>query len=59
MIRLRNLAIVVLLAAVVYAIVPRERKSRLRGKVREFGRALVISLALYWILMIFRTWFAG
>lgn len=59
MIRVRNLAIVVLIAAAVYAVVPARRKARLAGKLREFGRALVISLVLYWLLMIGRAWFAG
>ena len=59
MIRLRNLAIVVVVAAVVYAVVPAARKARLGGKLREFGRALVISLVLYWLLMIGRAWFAA
>ncbi len=59
MIRFRTLAIVMVLASVIYALLPRSRKMRLLGKLREFGRALVISLALYWLLMIGRTWFAA
>ena len=59
MIRLRNAAIVAVLAALIYAFVPGARKGRWRDKFREFGRALVISLILYWLLMIGRTWFAG
>jgi len=59
MIRPRNLAIVVGLASVIYAFLPGARKARLLGKVREFGRALVLSLVLYWLLMVGRAWFAG
>lgn len=59
MIRLRNLAIVAGMAAVIYAFLPGARKKRLLDKLREFGRALVVALVLYWLLMIGRTWFAG
>lgn len=59
MIRFRNVAIVAVLAAVVYALAPAARKARFLDKVREFGRALVISLVLYWLLIIGRAWFAG
>ena len=58
MLRLRNLAVVLLVAGVVYAIAPKHRKTRFLGKAREFGRALVISLVIYWIIMIARTWFS-
>ena len=59
MLRLRNLAIVALVAWAIYALVPAGRKARLGGKIREFGRALVVSLILYWILMLGRAWFAN
>ncbi len=59
MLRFRNLAIVALLASAVYALLPRERKVRFTGKLREFGRALVVSMVLYWMLMLGRSWFAG
>lgn len=59
MIRFRNVAIVAVIAAVIYALVPAARKARFLDKVREFGRALVISLVLYWLLIIGRAWFAG
>lgn len=59
MIRFRNLAIVVVIAAGVYALAPAAKKTRFMGKVREFGRALAISLVLYWLLIIGRAWFAG
>ena len=59
MLRLRNLAIVVVLASAIYALLPGARKKRLLGKLREFGRALAIALVLYWLLIIGRAWFAG
>lgn len=59
MLRLRNLALVAVMAWAVYALLPRERKVRFGGKLREFGRALVVSLILYWLLMLGRSWFAG
>lgn len=55
MLRLRNLAIVVLAAAGIYALIPKERKARVSGKVREFGKALILSLVLYWILIVTRA----
>ena len=59
MIRFRNVAIVAVIAAAIYAVAPAGRKARFLDKLREFGRALVISLFLYWILIIGRAWFAG
>lgn len=59
MIRFRNLAIVTVLATVIYALVPAARKARFFDKLREFGRALVISLVLYWLLILGRAYFAG
>lgn len=55
MLRLRNLAIVVLAAAGIYAVIPKARKARVSGKVREFGKALILSLVLYWILIVTRA----
>ncbi len=55
MLRLRNLAIVVLAAAGIYAVIPKARKARFTGKVREFGKALILSLVLYWILIVTRA----
>ena len=57
MIRFRNLAIVAVIATAVYALVPAARKARFLDKLREFGRALVISLVLYWLLIIGRSCF--
>lgn len=59
MIRFRNLAIVAVLATVIYALVPAARKARFFDKLREFGRALVLSLILYWVLILGRAYFAG
>lgn len=59
MIRFRNLAIVAVLATVIYALVPAARKARFLDKLREFGRALVLSLILYWLLILGRAYFAG
>ncbi len=59
MLRLRNAAVVLLLTGAVYAVLPTERKQRLSGKVREFGRALVLALALFWMLIVARKWIAG
>ena len=59
MIRFRNLAIVAVIATAIYALVPGARKARFLDKLREFGRALVVSLILYWLLIIGRAWFAG
>ena len=58
MIRFRNLAIVATIATAIYALVPGARKARFLDKLREFGRALVVSLILYWLLIIGRAWFA-
>jgi cytochrome c oxidase assembly protein Cox11 len=59
MIRFRNLAIVAVIATAIYALTPATRKARFFDKVREFGRALVLSLVLYWLLILGRAWFAG
>lgn len=59
MIRPRNLAIVAVIATAVYALAPGARKARFAGKLREFGRAVVISLILYWLLILGRAWFAN
>lgn len=45
----------VLAAAGIYALIPKERKARVSGKVREFGKALILSLVLYWILIVTRA----
>ena len=57
MLRFRNLALVLLAAFGIYALLPKSRKGRLSGKVREFGKALILSLILYWILIVSRAFF--
>jgi len=59
MIRIRNVAIVAVLATAIYALIPAARKARFLDKLREFGRALVLSLILYWLLILGRAYFAG
>ena len=52
MLRLRNVAVIVLLIAVVYALAPPDRKKRWLDKGRELVRALALSLIIYWIYML-------
>lgn len=59
MLRFRNLALVLLAAFGIYALLPKSRKGRLAGKVREFGKALILSLILYWVLIVSRAFIAG
>ena len=59
MIRFRNLAIVAGIAGVIYALTPAARKARFFDKLRELGRALALSLVLYWLLILGRAYFAG
>ena len=47
------------LATVIYALIPAARKARFLDKLREFGRALVLSLILYWLLILGRAYFAN
>jgi hypothetical protein len=52
--KLRNLVIIAVIIGVVYALAPAERKKRWLGRFREFGRAIALSLVIYWIYMIAR-----
>ncbi len=54
MLRIRNIAVLVVLIAVVYALAPAEKKRRWLDRLREFGRALTLSLVIYWIYMLVR-----
>lgn len=54
MLKVRNLVIIVLIIGVIYALAPSERKRRWLDRLREFGRAIAISLLIYWIYMIAR-----
>ena len=58
MISVRNAVIIVLVALAVYALLPASRKTRLIEKIRGLWRALVISLILFWILILGRAWFS-
>jgi uncharacterized membrane protein YbhN (UPF0104 family) len=52
MLRLRNVAVIALLIAAVYALAPPDRKKRWLDKGRELVRALALSLVIYWIYML-------
>ena len=52
MFRLRNIVVIVLLIAGIYAIAPPEKKRAWRERLRELLRALVVALVIYWIYMI-------
>jgi hypothetical protein len=54
MLKIRNIAVLLALIAVVYALAPAERKRRWLDRLREFGRALTLSLVIYWIYMLVR-----
>jgi len=56
-VRLRNLLILAFLVWAIYRLSPEERRLELRDRLRELGRALVISLVIYWIwLLVSRVW---
>lgn len=52
MFRIRTILILLLIASIVYWLLPDERKARLRDRAREFWHALVLALVLYWVYMI-------
>jgi len=52
MLRIRTILVLLLVASIVYWLLPDERKARLRDRGREFWRALLLALVLYWIYMI-------
>jgi hypothetical protein len=54
MLRVRNVLVILGILTVVYALAPAEKKKRWRGKLRELGRALTLSLVIYWIYMLAR-----
>lgn len=54
MLRVRNVVVLLLIITVVYAIAPAERKKRWRDRLRELGRALTLSLVIYWLYMLAR-----
>jgi hypothetical protein len=54
MLKVRNIAVLLVLIAVVYALAPAERKRRWLDRLRELGRALTLSLVIYWVYMLVR-----
>ena len=54
MLKVRNIAVLLAIIAVVYALAPAERKRRWLDRIREFGRALTLSLVIYWVYMLVR-----
>ena len=54
MLRVRNIVVLLAIIAVVYALAPAEKKRRWLDRFRELGRALALSLVIYWIYMLVR-----
>jgi hypothetical protein len=52
MFRPRNVAVLLILIGLAYAIAPPERKRLWLDKLREFGRALAVALVIYWLYML-------
>lgn len=52
MLRVRAIVTIIILIAVIYAFAPAERKRRWLDKVRELGKALAVSIVIYWIYML-------
>lgn len=52
MLRVRAIITIVLLIMAIYAFAPPDRKRRWLDKLRELGRALAMSLVIYWIYML-------
>jgi hypothetical protein len=52
MLRLRAIAMLVLLILVVYNLAPDERKRRWIDKLRELAKALALAMVLYWAYML-------
>ena len=55
--RLRAVVIIVLVVAAVYWLAPVERKSRWLDKLRELGKALVLTMVIYWAYMLMLHFF--
>ena len=51
MFRVRVILILILVAALIYWLMPASRKAHLRGKLQEIVRASVFAILLYWIYM--------
>ncbi len=54
MLRVRNVVVLVVIIGVLYALAPAERKKRWLDRLRELGRALTLSLVIYWVYMLLR-----
>lgn len=52
MLRFRTIVMLGLVIACVYALAPPERKKRWLDKLRELGKALTLSIVIYWIYML-------
>jgi hypothetical protein len=54
MLKVRNIAVLLAIIAVAYALAPAEKKRRWLDRIRELGRALTLSLVIYWVYMLVR-----
>ncbi len=54
MLKVRNIAVLLGLIAVLYALAPAEKKRRWLDRFRELGRALTLSIVIYWVYMLVR-----
>jgi len=54
MLKVRNIAVLLAIIAVIYALAPAEKKRRWLDRFRELGRALTLSLVIYWLYMLVR-----
>jgi hypothetical protein len=54
MLRVRNVLVLLVIIGVLYALAPAERKRRWLDRLRELGRALTLSLLIYWVYMLVR-----
>jgi hypothetical protein len=54
MLKVRNIVVLLAIIGVVYALAPAEKKRRWLDRLRELGRALALSLVIYWIYMLVR-----
>ena len=52
MFRIRTLILITTIAVVVYSLSPAEKKQRIKGKLREVGRATTLAIILYWAYML-------
>ncbi len=54
MLKVRNIVVLLAIMAVVYALAPAEKKRRWLDRLRELGRALTLSIVIYWVYMLVR-----